>query len=471
MSKFPDENAAFFRIHPADNVEVSVESGHKRATCLIAEGERVIKYGSPIGIATRDIAAGEWVHSHNLASALRGLGEYGYEPVSAPLPGEGGERSFLGYEREDGSAGIRNEVWIINTVGCVNKTAQRLADKTGAFAFPHPFGCSQLGDDLEYTQRILKGLVCHPNAAGVLVLGLGCENNNLERFCRFLGEDISPDRIRFLNAQDAEDEMAEGETLIGELFSYAAGFHRTKQPLKKLKVGLKCGGSDGFSGITANPLVGRFSDLLIREGGSTVLTEVPEMFGAEHLFMERCRSREIFDKTVALIRSFREYYLRHGQRIDENPSPGNREGGITTLEEKSLGCIQKGGLSAVMDVLEPGEKIRGSGLHLLSGPGNDGVAVTNLAASGAQMILFTTGHGTPLGAPVPTVKISTNTALAQKKPHWIDFDGGELLSEGNMEEMSERLMNLVLEIAEGKEALNEKNGYREIAIFKNGVTL
>ena len=454
-------------INKLDNVEVNVENGHKYAIKEIKKGENVIKYGCPIGHATEDIKIGEHVHTHNVRTNLGDNLEYTYIPKSYEITYKNENKTFLGYVRENGDVGIRNEIWIINTVGCVNKTAEILASKTGARHFPHPFGCSQMGGDQELTQKILKGLVNHPNAAGVLVLGLGCENNNIEVFKKVLGS-WNEKRVKFLNCQDSEDEISDGIAIINELKDYAATFARTELPVAKLKVGLKCGGSDGYSGITANPLVGRFSDMLIANGGSCALTEVPEMFGAEHLLMERAESEDVFDKTVALINNFKDYYTTHGQVVYENPSPGNKAGGITTLEEKSLGCVQKGGLSPVVDVFDYGDIINKSGLSLLNGPGNDIVAVTNLTAAGVHLILFTTGRGTPLGAPVPTVKIATNSALATKKRGWIDFDASSIL-EGN--DPTNDLFDYVIEVASGKETQNEINGYREISIFKDGVTL
>ena len=373
----------------------------------------------------------------------------------------------MGYVRENGDVGIRNEIWIVNTVGCVNKIAQKIADRTGARYFPHPFGCSQLGDDQTTTQLILRGMVNHPNAAGVLVLGLGCENNNIDVFKKVLGE-YNPDRVKFLNTQDADDDVEAGIALVNELKEYADKFERTPVHVSKLRIGLKCGGSDGYSGITANPLVGRLSDKVISHGGSCVLTEVPEMFGAEHLLMQRCESREVFDKTVKLINDFKDYYTRHNQVIYENPSPGNKKGGITTLEEKSLGCVQKGGLSKVVDVLDYGDVLTKNGLSLLNGPGNDIVAITNLMAAGVHIILFTTGRGTPVGAPVPTVKIATNHSLAERKSNWIDFDASPTL-DGNP--LTDELFEYVISVAEGRETRNEINDYREISIFKDGVTL
>ena len=454
-------------INKLDNVDINLADGHKYALCDIAAGENIIKYGNPIGHATCDIKAGEHVHTHNVKTNLSGNLEYVYEPVFHDIPAESGERTFMGYVRENGDVGIRNEIWIVNTVGCVNKVAEKLAAKTGARHFPHPFGCSQLGDDQAITQKILCGMVNHPNAAGVLVLGLGCENNNIEVFKSVLGE-YNPERVKFLSTQDHDDDIAAGVALIEELKAYAAKFERTPVPVSKLRLGLKCGGSDGYSGITANPLVGRLSDKLIANGGSCVLTEVPEMFGAEHLLMQRCESREVFDKTVRLINDFKDYYTRHNQVIYENPSPGNKKGGITTLEEKSLGCVQKGGLSKVVDVLDYGDRLTKNGLSLLNGPGNDIVAITNLMAAGVHMILFTTGRGTPVGAPVPTVKVATNHSLAERKQSWIDFDASPTL-EGN--ELTEEFFDYVIEVASGRETRNEINDYREISIFKDGVTL
>ena len=454
-------------INKLDNVDINLEDGHKYALRDIKCGEDIIKYGNPIGHAICDIKKGEHVHTHNVKTNLSGNLEYSYEPKFYDTPAVPTDRTFMGYVRENGDVGIRNEIWIVNTVGCVNKIAQKLAELTGARYFPHPFGCSQLGDDQTVTQLILRGMVNHPNAAGVLVLGLGCENNNIEVFKKVLGE-YNPDRVKFLNTQDHDDDIAAGVALINELKKYASRFERTPVHVSRLRIGLKCGGSDGYSGITANPLVGRLSDKVISHGGSCVLTEVPEMFGAEHLLMQRCESREVFDKTVKLINDFKDYYTRHNQVIYENPSPGNKKGGITTLEEKSLGCVQKGGLSKVVDVLDYGDVLSKNGLSLLNGPGNDIVAITNLMAAGVHLILFTTGRGTPVGAPVPTVKIATNHSLAERKANWIDFDASPTLSG---DPLTDELFEYVISVAEGRETKNEINDYREISIFKDGVTL
>lgn len=454
-------------IHSYDNVEVNLENGHKYALRDIAKGEDIIKYGNPIGHATADIKKGEHVHTHNVKTNLKGEVRYEFSGDFPPVNRVATDMTFLGYEREDGEVGIRNDIWIINTVGCVNKISSRLAQLTGALNFEHPFGCSQLGGDHELTRTVLASLVHHPNAGGVLVLGLGCENNNIEQFKKAIGE-YDERRVKFLNAQDFDDEIEEGVRLIEELKEYAAGFERKPIPISRLKVGLKCGGSDGYSGISANPLVGRLSDKLISYGGSCVLTEVPEMFGAEHLLMKRAASREIFDKTVKLINDFKDYYTAHGQVIYENPSPGNKAGGITTLEEKSLGCVQKGGMAEVVDVLDYGDRLTKNGLSLLNGPGNDIVAITNLTAAGVHLILFTTGRGTPLGAPVPTVKISTNESLAKRKGGWIDFDASPTLSG---EDLSLELLDYIINVANGEMTKNEQNGYREISIFKDGIVL
>lgn len=457
-------------INKSDNVEVNTKNGHKYARFDIKKGENIIKYGSPIGHATEDIKKGDHVHNHNVKTNLSGNLEYTYNFKDYGIPKINSDLTFDGYVRENGDVGIRNEIWIVNTVGCVNKIAEKLSSITGAKNFPHPFGCSQLGDDQSKTQQILRGMVNHPNAAGVLVLGLGCENNNIGVFKEVLGE-VNEKRVKFLNCQDFEDEIAEGVRLINELKAYADTFKKQKININKLRIGLKCGGSDGLSGITANPLVGSLSDKIISYGGSCVLTEVPEMFGAEHLLMERAENEEIFNKTVDLINNFKDYFTRHNQVIYENPSPGNKAGGITTLEEKSLGCVQKGGLSTVVDVLDYGDTITKNGLSLLNGPGNDIVAVTNLMAAGVHMILFTTGRGTPLGSAVPTVKIATNNQLATKKSNWIDFDASSLLNEKTMEQLTDEFLSYIIKVASGEETENEINNYREISIFKDGVTL
>lgn len=451
----------FVVIHSDDNVKVNLENGHKYAIKDIAKGEQIIKYGFPIGIAKENIKADEHIHTHNLKTALSGEQDYTYTPQEIETKAED-SIMISAYQRKNGDIGIRNDIWIIPTVGCVNGIANSLAQKTGAFAFTHPYGCSQLGDDLLVTQKILCNLIKHLNAGGVLVLGLGCENNNIAELKKILGE-YDADRIKFLNAQDCENELAEGAKIISELQKQAEKDKRTAVPISKLKIGLKCGGSDGLSGITANPLVGRITDKVTSMGGTAVLTEVPEMFGAEQILMNRCVDESVFNDTVNLINNYKKYFISHNQPVSENPSPGNKEGGITTLEEKSLGCVQKGGKTPVTAVLDYGDTAEKAGLNLLNGPGNDMVAVTNLTAAGCHMILFTTGRGTPLGAPVPTIKIATNTNLAEKKKSWIDFDA--------QSKNEDDLFSLIVDTANGKETKNEKNCYREIAIFKDGVTL
>lgn len=451
----------FVIIHPDDNVKVNIENGHKYALRDIKKGESIVKYGFPIGIAKEDIKAEEHIHTHNLKTALSGEKKYTYTPAIQECSKEK-PITISAYLRKNGDIGIRNDVWIVPTVGCVNGVANSLAMTTGAFAFTHPYGCSQLGDDLLVTQKVLCNLIKHPNAGGVLVLGLGCENNNIAELKKRLGN-YDKDRIKFLNCQDFDDEIGEGIKIVNALKQQALKDKKVNVPVSKLKIGLKCGGSDGLSGITANPLVGRITDKITAMGGIAVLTEVPEMFGAEQILMNRCVDQSVFNDTVKLINNYKKYFISHNQPVSENPSPGNKEGGITTLEEKSLGCVQKGGKAPVTDVLDYGDTAVKAGLSLLNGPGNDMVAVTNLTAAGCHMILFTTGRGTPLGAPVPTIKISTNTRLSERKAGWIDFDA----QSGKDDE----LFRLILDTANGKKTKNEINGYREIAVFKDGVTL
>lgn len=485
------------RIHPRDGVAVAVVDlsanetvsvdgktltlteavprGHKFALNSFSPGEEVLKYGYSIGRALQPISAGERVHVHNLKTSLSGLSQYEYRPSQRALEPESA-RSFLGYRRRNGRAGVRNEVWILPVSGCVNRTAETLARKhDGVFAFPHPYGCSQLGEDHEYTRTILAALADHPNAGAVLLIGLGCENNQMSAFKELLKQRGSYDeeRMRFLVSQNVEDELAAGEELLKECIAYASGFSREEIPSSELIVGLKCGGSDGFSGLTANPLLGAFSDKLVAQGGSTILTEVPEMFGAETILMNRAADEAVFTKIVDLINNFKGYFLKHGQTVYENPSPGNKEGGISTLEDKSLGCTQKGGDAPVVDVIGYGEQVRSPGLNLLQGPGNDIVSLTALSAAGAQIVLFTTGRGNPLGGPVPTLKVASNGELAARKPHWIDFNAGDLVEkEGcRLESLADELMDRVLDCASGRPARNEEHGYREIAIFKDGVIL
>jgi len=455
-----------------------IPAGHKMAIREIPVGGEIIKYGFRIGNAKEDIHKGQWIHTHNIKTALGDLLDYTYEPASV-FSEEKEEATFWGFERKDGKVGVRNEIWIIPTVGCVNNVATAIAREAKAYvegnvedviAFPHPYGCSQMGDDQEHTRTILADLINHPNAGGVLVLGLGCENSNIDELKRYIGE-YDPERVRFLVAQECEDEMAEGIEVCKELIAYAKGFTRSEVGTGKLIVGMKCGGSDGLSGITANPLVGRFSDMLTARKGTTILTEVPEMFGAETLLMNRCETKELFEKTVTMINDFKNYFKSHNQTIYENPSPGNKKGGISTLEDKSLGCTQKSGNSYVKGVLAYGETVKTQGLNLLSAPGNDLVAATALAAAGAQIVLFTTGRGTPFASPVPTVKIATNSTLAGKKSNWIDFNAGVLAEDADMNETAQEFFDYVLEVASGRKVCSEEAGFHDMAIFKQGVTL
>ena len=455
-----------------------IPAGHKMAIFDIPEGGEVIKYGYRIGNAKENIAEGSWIHTHNVKTALGDLLEYTYNPT--PVEEKKTEDvTFMGFNRPDGKVGVRNEIWVIPTVGCVNNVATAIAKQANAFvkgsveeviAFPHPYGCSQMGDDQEHTLNRLADLINHPNAGGVLVLGLGCENSNIDVLKPYIG-DYDENRVKFLVCQEHEDEIADSVEVIKGLIDYASKFEREPISVSKLVIGMKCGGSDGLSGITANPLVGRFSDLLISKGGTTILTEVPEMFGAETILMNRCANEELFHQTVDLINDFKNYFKSHNQTIYENPSPGNKKGGISTLEDKSLGCTQKSGSAPVKGVLAYGEQVKEKGLNLLSAPGNDLVASTALAVSGAQIVLFTTGRGTPFASPVPTVKISSNSKLAGHKENWIDFNAGRMVEDKSKEELAQDLFNYVLAVASGKKVKAEEAGFHDMAIFKQGVTL
>ena len=492
------------KVHPADNVGVAlspleagvsvegvrllepVQQGHKFALHDIAEGSLVVKYGQPIGRAREAIAAGAHVHTHNVATAL--VGELAYRPADTAMAASGvqiadDQPTWRGYLREDGRAATRNEIWILPSVGCVALTAEQIAREAslrhgdliaagridGIHAFGHPHGCSQLGDDLEGTRAVLAGLACNPNAAGVLLLGLGCESNQLDELAQEVPE-AARSKLRILSSQSAGDEIAAAGALIDELVAEASKAHREELPLSALCVGLKCGGSDGFSGLTANPLLGRFCDTLTGAGGRAILTEIPEIFGAEEPLLERAVSRDVFDRAAALVNGFKRYYLDQGLPVSENPSPGNIAGGITTLEEKSLGAVQKAGRAPLCDVLDYGEQAVAAGLSLLESPGNDAVSSTALAASGATLVLFTTGRGTPLGFAVPCLKVASNEALAQAKPHWIDFDASLALREGR-ESADSAFLARILAFASGERTAAERGGQRAIAIWKRGVTL
>lgn len=491
------------KIHPQDNVAVAlcdldageqlmqditpltlrqpIARGHKFALTTIAAGEMIVKYGLPIGHALAAITPGEHIHSENVQTNLSDVDSYQYRPEYQTLPVQAADREVQIYRRDNGAVGIRNELWIIPTVGCVNGIArqiqQRFLRETGDAAaidgvhlFSHPFGCSQLGQDHENTRTMLQNMVRHPNAGAVLVIGLGCENNQVDVFRSTLGN-VDNTRVRFMICQQQDDEVEAGLAHLHALYQTMRHDRRVAGKLSELKFGLECGGSDGLSGITANPLLGRFSDYVIANGGTSVLTEVPEMFGAERILMSRCRDRQTFDKTVSMINAFKQYFIAHNQPIYENPSPGNKAGGITTLEEKSLGCTQKAGQSQIVGVLKYGERLQQPGLNLLSAPGNDAVATSALAGAGCHMVLFSTGRGTPYGGFVPTVKLATNSELAARKPHWIDFDAGRLIHGVSMEQVLTEFVDLIVEIANGKAAKNERNDFRELAIFKTGVTV
>lgn len=493
----------FIKINPADSVVVCLQplkqgdvididgksievsqdtpAGHKVLIADTPAGADIIKYGYPIGHATEDLKAGVWVNENNLKTNLSGTLEYTYNPVADELSIKNENKTFKGYQRKNGEVGVRNEIWIVPTVGCVNGIAEKLAEMLknetncegidAVYAWHHNYGCSQLSGDHENTRKVLRDLTLHPNAGGVLVLGLGCENNQPEDFEKLLG-DYDKERIKFLVVQKVQgDELNVGMDMLREIYAIAKTDKREDVPASKLRVGLKCGGSDGFSGITANPLVGEFSDWLVAQGGTSILTEVPEMFGAETILMNRCKTEELFNKTVTMVNDFKEYFLSHGEPVGENPSPGNKAGGISTLEDKALGCTQKCGRAPVSGVLEYGDRLETNGLNLLSAPGNDLVASTALASAGCQIVLFTTGRGTPFGTFVPTMKVATNPSLAAQKPNWIDFNAGQLLEGKSMNDLLNEFIDKILSVASGEKARNEINGYREISIFKNGVTL
>ncbi|TCP96539.1 D-altronate dehydratase [Cricetibacter osteomyelitidis] len=490
----------FIKIHSGDNVAVALQNlsahtyfaelgvtllsdidrGHKFALCPIKAGENIVKYGYPIGYATQDIAAGEHIHTHNTRTNLKDINDYEYLPEFTALSINTVDREVQIYRRKNGDVGIRNELWIVPTVGCVVGIANQikkqfmqrhsLDDIDGIFTFNHSYGCSQLGEDHENTKIILQDMVKHPNAGAVLVIGLGCENNQVDIFRHSLGE-YDEERVKFMVSQRFDDEVEAGLELLEQLYQQMRQDRRQSGLLSEVKFGLECGGSDGFSGITANPMLGNFSDYLISHGGTTVLTEVPEMFGAERILMSHCKDESTFHKTVQMINNFKQYFIEHNQPIYENPSPGNKAGGITTLEDKSLGCTQKAGHSQVVDVLKYGERLKTKGLNLLSAPGNDAVATSALAAAGCHMVLFSTGRGTPYGGFVPTMKIATNSELAQKKKHWIDFDAGRLVYDVSMDRLLADFIDLVVDTVNGKPTKNELNEFRELAIFKSGVTL
>ena len=490
----------YLQINPKDNVAVAlaplssgtaveldgfsltlnedIPQGHKFALKNIKKDEQIIKYGCPIGFAKEDISTGSWVHIQNIRTGLGDLLTYTYDKQDTTLePTE--ERFFQGFRRPNGKVGVRNELWIIPTVGCVNNVATAIERRAqnlvsgsieAVAAFPHPYGCSQMGDDQENPRRILADFIHHPNAGGVLVLGLGCDNSNIDVLKEYIGE-YDPKRVKFLVCQESENEIEDALSLLSELAEYAGSFQREPISCSELVIGMKCGGSDGLSGITANPTVGAFSDLLISKGGTTILTEVPEMFGAETQLMNRCANEELFQQTVDLINDFKEYFKRHDQTIYENPSPGNKKGGISTLEDKSMGCTQKSGTAAVTGVLGYAEPVKVKGLNLLSAPGNDLVAATALAASGAHIVLFTTGRGTPFASPVPTVKVSTNNTLFERKNNWIDFNCGTLVEGETLTSLRDRFFDYVIEVASGKQVKSEEAGFHDMAIFKQGVTL
>ncbi len=489
----------FLIIHPDDNVMIAlmdlkqgqmvngiilkedILKGHKIALKDLSVSEDVIKYGFPIGHATQNIIKGAHVHVHNLSTNLNDVLDYQFEPQYESYEVKPKNRDVYVYRRKNGEVGIRNELWIVPTVGCIVGQTRQLAELfirevnpgpefDGIHLFGHQFGCSQMGDDHENTKETLQNIAKHPNAGAVLVLGLGCENNQVKAFRESYG-DYDPNRVKFLVMQEVEDELEAGLEVLKELYEAMKDDQRVKADISELRIGLKCGGSDGLSGITANPLLGKLSDYITHHGGTTVLTEVPEMFGAEKILMRRSKDEHVFHKTVNLINDFKAYYKKNDQVIYDNPSPGNKNGGISTLEDKSLGCTQKAGLSMVCDVLGQTDRLKTKGLNLISAPGNDLVSVTTLGMSGCQLVLFSTGRGTPFGGFIPTIKVSTNSEIYHKKPNWIDFNAGSLTEGVDMDTLLEQFIDFIVSVVNGKKTRNEINHFREIGIFKTGVIL
>lgn len=461
-------------INDKDNVGVcltetdNIPAGHKVALCDINKDDFVIKYGQIIGRATQFIPKGSWVHSHNLRSHLDEKMEYEYNYKAFNPEIKAG--TFLGYKRDKGRAGIRNEIYIIPTVGCVNNVCMRvekLCQKyvkgsiDGIFALTHQFGCSQLGEDNDNIKKLLCSVALNPNASYVLFVGLGCENNGLDGIKEYL-KPFNRDNIAYFNCQEVEDDVSYAVDIIKGFADKVKDLKREEVSLKELCIGLKCGGSDGYSGLTANPLVGTITDKFVSLGASAILTEVPEMFGAEQLLMNKCKDKQVFVKYKEMIENFKAYYTDNGFPVYENPSPGNKKGGITTLEEKSLGCVEKAGSTEIVDVLEYGELVTKSGVSVLNAPGNDLIASTALAASGCQIVLFTTGRGTPFSTFVPTMKIATNDRLSNFKSNWIDFNAFSMNAEG--------LFDIIMSTVNGVYKCKNED-QREIAFYKTGVTL
>lgn len=462
-----------------------IPNAHKIALKDFETGEAVRKYDNIIGYASKPIKKGEWIHSHNEVTGLGKSKEYTYDfnPISI-FPGES-DKTFMGYDRADGGAGIRNHLAIISTVFCANGPLRKLARMAeakypatenfdGIIAFDQEFGCSQTGKDLVTTCKIIAGIAKNANFGGVLLVSNGCEMAIPSVLEQYMG-DYDKKRIRTLTLQEVEDEFTAGMELIDEIMEEMKDDKRTPININRLHIAMNCGGSDGYSGITANTLLGTLCDTLVKEGAIMNMTEVPEMMGAEHILMNRAADKSIFDDIVKMMYDYDAYFARYGEKAADNPTQGNKAGGLTTLEEKSLGCIQKGGHCAVMEVLEYGERATKNGFVLVSGPGNDLAGVSGQIAAGAVLTIFTTGRGTPCGFAGPTFRLASNTALATRKSNWIDYDAGRLLTAKTPEEveaLNKELYDAIMATVNGQyRTRTEENGYYILGALKDGVTL
>lgn len=483
------------RLHPKDNValalrplpsgaRVSVEGislftrdpipyGHKVALVSIPKGGRIIKYGYPIGRAVRSISPGEHVHVHNTESG-RAHGDTARPVIreeSSLIP-RFPQDTFLGFRRQDGRVGVRNHVLVMASVHCVNGGVERIGREVpGVVALPHIYGCSQLGEDLAQTRRVLEGYVSHPNVGATLIVGLGCEalpTRELVDGLRDRGY-----RVELLLLQEIGGSRAavrKGKELAAELLGEVGKLRPEPVPLSELVVGVECGGSDAWSGVTANPAVGAIADALVAHGGTVILSEVTEFIGAEHILAARAISPEVGKAILRAVARREGVAVEMGVDLrGAQPSPGNMEGGLTTIEEKSLGAIVKGGTTPVREFLGYGERPSARGLVVMDTSGNDLESVTGMVAGGAQVVLFTTGRGTPVGNPiVPVIKISSNTPLYERMRDDLDFDAGSILRGEPPTSVAARLAALLLEVAGGRPTQAEVWGHREFAIEPRG---
>jgi altronate hydrolase len=505
IEKLPTAENSAIHLHPTDNVAVArvpipagtslridglpvttmdaIPAGHKVALWDIQPGEVVERYGQVIGRAKQAIQAGRHIHTHNLAFEELQL-EYEFPVGDTPVPTARPDApTFLGYQREDGRVGTRNYIAVVAASNCAAHTAEQIArsyegetmppNVDGVVAFPHGEGCAHAaeGPDIDQLRRTLGGVLIHPNVSGAVILGLGCETNQIDHYLGVGGPRST--RLAGLTLQSSGGTRGAIEAArrqIARFLEQASAEERTPAPASKIVLGLNCGGSDSFSGITANPALGFCSDLLAELGGTPVLAETTEIFGAEHLLVKRARNREVAEKLLDCIRKYKVYLNRFAGSFDDNPSPGNKEGGLTNILEKSLGAVAKGGTSPLIDVYDYAERVTAPGFTFMNTPGYDPVSLTGLAAGGCNLIAFTTGRGSAIGFPtIPVIKVATNSNTYRRMTDNMDVNAGAIADgEATVQQIGQAIFDLMLEVATGRHTCAERLGHKEFVPWRIG---